>query len=572
MKKIYAAVMACACCAVLSASDKDADQYVYGKYNTSGGGMQSSWGALNCHDPKLFQDDDGTYYVYSTDASIGNVHQPGLQVRSSKDLVHWECSPKSALQNNWDKDFLSWVGQNTGSATTWAPTVIKQNGLYYMYHGIITDNISRGEPTACITLAIASKPEGPFYPASSAAKKDKAVAAVLDSLGVQYKQSTLVRYAFNAGKTKNNAGALWTRGFGAIDPEFVYDVSDGSLKVFKIGQNDCYGVTYGSWKGGIALMYVDASSLKPVDAEGGEMDAPADTSDGAFGTAIAGGEGAGYEGSQLIYNAATGYYYLFVSMGDLNNEYRVGMGRSKDIAGPYMDASGNSMTFRMAGLANGYHAYGSKIIGAAAFKNELSWRCPGGQSILRTKDGKIMFACHSRTNFQPGYFFYLQVRQMFFTPDGWPVLNQNEYYNDYDGSDEKLAPLTAADVAGTYEAIVTSRGTGTRTYTPFGSGPVTCNSFDGVPAESKELVLGADGTVSGSAYAGTWKLASDGCTVTLALTRANGKTFGTFTGYVLRATDWARKGSVPRKTITFTTIDSGTDGQSGEYFFGNKCE
>src|SRR5574344_2055740 len=126
MKRILTVLAAlCICAAAVTAAD--VDQYVGGKYNGSTGSGQSSWGALNCHDPKLFQDDDGTYYVYSTDASIGNVHQPGLQVRSSKDLVHWECSPKSALQNNWDKDFLSWVGQNTGSATTWAPTVIKQN-------------------------------------------------------------------------------------------------------------------------------------------------------------------------------------------------------------------------------------------------------------------------------------------------------------------------------------------------------------------------------------------------------------------------------------------------------------
>lgn len=579
MRKIIIGIAACLCCTVLPAAEHDVDAYVYNKYNGLSGGNQASWGTLNCHDPKLFQDDDGTYYVYSTDASMGNVHKPGLQVRTSKDLVHWECSAKSALQGNWDKDFLSWVGQNGASATTWAPTVIKQNGLYYMFHGVITDSITPGQPTACIALAIASGPTGPFYPAVTAASKEPVIAEKLSALGVSYAQSVLVRYAWSSSKTKNTASyktldaensgsASWNGGFGAIDPEFVSDVSDGRLETVKIGNNDCYAVTYGSWKGGIALMYVDAVSLKPVDAAGNELDAPADTVDGAFGTLIAGGAGAAFEGAQVIYNKNTGYYYIFVSMGDLNNDYRVGVGRSKLLTGPYLDASGNDMKFTMPGIAAAYHAYGSKIIGASAVKDELSWRCPGGESILRSQDGKILFASHSRTNFLPGYYFYLQIRQMFFTSDGWPVLNQNEYYN---GSDERLFPLTAEEIAGTYDSILTSRGSGTRTYTPYGGSPVDCNAFDGVPAESAEMTLNADGTIGGKKYKGTWRVSvDDGYTVTISLTKADGKNLGTFTGYVLRATDWARRGRGPRKTLTFTTIDANNDAESGEYFFGNK--
>jgi arabinan endo-1,5-alpha-L-arabinosidase len=581
MKKIVISIAACLCCAALSAADRDVDAYVYNKYSGLSGGSQASWGALNCHDPKLFQDDDGTYYVYSTDASIGNVHKNGLQVRSSKDLVHWECSAKSALQDNWDRDFLAWVGQNSGSATTWAPTVIKQNGLYYMLHGVITDTITPGQPSACITLAVASRPAGPFYPAVSAAEKDPVIAAELTALGVTYTQSALVRYAWSSPQTKNTASykteeaedsgsASWNGGFGAIDPEFVSDISDGSLKTFRIGRSDCYAVTYGSWKGGIALMYVDSVSLKPVDAGGRELDVPADTVDGAFGTLIAGGGGAAFEGAQVIYNREAGYYYIFVSMGDLNNDYRVGVGRSKSIPGPYLDASGNDMKFTMPGLASAYHAYGSKIIGAAAFNNELSWRCPGGESILRSKDGKILFACHTRTNFLPGYYFYLQIHQLFFTSDGWPMLNQNEYYNDYNGTDERLAPLTTEEIAGTYDAILTSRGSGTCTCTPYGGSSVQCNSFDGIPAGSAEMILGSDGTISGKKYGGTWNVSTDGYTVTIVLTKADGKKLGTFTGYILRATDWARKGRGPRKTITFTTIDANNDANGGEYFFGNQ--
>ncbi len=138
-------------------SKRDVDRYVYTKYsNATSGGSQAEWGALNCHDPKIFQDDDGTYYVYSTDAAIGGAGQKGIQIRKSTDLVHWECLPRSATQKKWDKAWLQWLGYNAVTASTWAPTVIKQNGLYYICHGIITDVRSAGYPDAATTLAISS--------------------------------------------------------------------------------------------------------------------------------------------------------------------------------------------------------------------------------------------------------------------------------------------------------------------------------------------------------------------------------------------------------------------------------
>jgi beta-xylosidase len=768
------------------------DEIVYSKYTTATTNALSSgqagWGALNCHDPKLFQDDDGTYYVYSTDASIGNAHKTGLQVRSSSDLMNWTCSSSSALQGNWDPDMLITTGETANgttetlgsnskyTATTWAPTVIKQNGRYYMFHGIITDNIKGFDssnikgPTAWIGLAIADNPEGPFKPAqeydsstyknstlvryawnapvkgmsayiggempkmtvnsittttssgttTDSAAKTLAAAAnwydvsttaysgvtgltgdftvkydvTLDDAGssnwqkwsfalidndtkagwylradnwtndftasssvnnnmygygspgsgtnmrvsstysFQFTDSTAADYfgnifsdgaefiitaAYTAStgtcvvtaasadgstiyytatgtgysgdlRTTNNTASYdtdtgtasstgWNHGFGSIDPEFVYDVADTSSgaktpKTYTIGSNTCYAVTFGSWKGGIALVYVDADTLQPVDAGGNIITHPLDeeTMSDCF-TRIGGGYGGAYEGAQLIYNSDTGYYYLLVSMGELNYEYRVGVGRSSSITGPFLDAGGQSMLLTSTtGSGSRYHAIGSKIIGAAAFDGEYGWRCPGGQSVLRTSDGKIMFACHTRTDFKAGYYFYLQLHQMFFTADGWPVLNQNEYYDDYNGTDEKLASLAMSDIAGTYDTIRTVRGTGKSSYTPYGGTAGTYNTCDETPTASSSLIIASDGTISGTDYSGTVTLGSDGYTVTITLKSADASaTYGTFRGYVLNATDWARKGSVARQTITFTTIDcSSGDTSAGEYFFGNK--
>ena len=581
---------ACSFVSTVSAAKSDVDKAVLTKYANAAAfnGSQDVWGPLNCHDPKLFQDEDGTYYVYSTDAAIGGGGQKGLQIRTSKDLVHWTSLSKSAIQRKWDKDWLKWVHFNMAQASTWAPTIIKQNGLYYLIHGIITDSRAPGNPDAAIALTISSSPTGPFWPAAQAASKDPKIGEILNKLGVSYKQSNIVRYTWydrtwddddpsiaeqycynlanydtHSAQEADTAGA-WTYGFGGIDPEFVTDVATGKNIEYDIKGRKCLGLTYGSWKGGIALMYLDAVSLKPVNpADGKEIDAPADTVPGAFGTAIAGGFGAAYEGAQVIYNSDTGYYYCFVSMGSLDWDYRVGVGRSKEVTGPYLDGSGKSMYLDASVSGTGYHEIGSKIIGGHELEKGFSFRCQGGQSIMRSQDGKILFACHTRTNFLPGYYFFLQVHQMFFTDDGWPVLNQNEYYEDKNFT-EKLEALKASDIAGNYDAILTVRGSEQSDYKPFGQGdPVTVVTADGVPTVSKQISLSADGKVSG-AYSGTWELASDGYTFTVSLDGV-----GKFRGYALNAVDWAKRKGKNRKTISFTAFDGE---KTGEYFWGNKKE
>ncbi len=569
----------------------DVDKEVYYKYSSPNSGDIASWGGLNVHDPKLWQDDDGTYYCYSTDAAIGGAGQKGIQVRTSKDLVHWSMQSQSAIQGNWDRDWLKWVDFNRSTASTWAPTIIKQNGLYYMMHGIITDSRNRGYPDAAITLTVSKSPLGPFYPIAQAADKDADIKAIFKKLGVSYKQSTVVRYTYydrsydeddpSIADIYCNNNAMYdthtaeegetssmSLGFGCIDPEFVTDVATGQLKEYVVaGKRTCYALTYGSWKGGIALMFVDKTSLKPVNKEGKEVDLSADTEAGAFGICIAGGYGAAYEGAQVIFNSDNGYYYCFVSMGNLENEYRVGVGRSKNIEGPYLDASGKSMYLDTM-HSQDYHAIGSKIVGANELKGECSWRCPGGQSIMRSQDGKILFAHHTRTNFMQGYYFFLQVHQMFFTKDGWPVINENEYYNDYDGSDEKLGGLTVADMAGTYDTILTVRDSLIGNFTPkYDTNPAQVCLADAKPTPSKELVLNEDGSIGGKEYSGTWTLDEVTGAFEIKLKTAKGKDIGTFTGYALKAVDWARRNTKTFRTVTFTTIDGSS---SGEYFWGNR--
>ena len=611
---------------------------------------QDKWEAVNCHDPKLFQDDDGTYYVYATDASCGNIGYTGIHIRYSTDLVNWKGVSHSAISGHWDEDFLAWEGFKASSsdvkqgnsnytAVTWAPTVIKQNGLYN------ADVSMGGSKYACssIVLAIASNAKGPFYPASYISSYTgsnstvKAIKSTLEALGVEYKQNFLVRYCpYNIGaKGSITSEALGSNGaaidgtefsipdyskcnnnrYGCIDPEFVYDISTGEIKTYTIGSNTCYAMTYGSWLNGIVLCYVDADSLKPValgnftynDVSytlGDEMDISFDeaacttsvsnamighsnssSSDrflllgvpliGGASTTSAPSNGAAtaYEGAQLIYNSETNYYYMITSCGALKWEYRCAIGRSSSINGEYDDAGGVDMWLGTSNYAK-YHEIGSKIIGSHVLESEYSFRSQGGLSVLRTKNGKIMFACHSRTNFQPEYYFYLQCHQMFFNAEGWPVLNQNEYYDNYSGitddGSESFTALSLSKIAGTYYTIMTVRGTTTSTAAAcglYGGDSTSVNEEDATPTTSREIVISSSGEISG-AYSGSVTLGSDGYSATIKLNN-----LGTFYGYFMNAMDWARKDSSldDHRTITFTTLCSDTSAtEKGEYFWGNR--
>jgi arabinan endo-1,5-alpha-L-arabinosidase len=493
----------------------------------------ATWGPVNTHDPKLFQDDDGTYYVFSTDASIGNTWQGGIQVRKSKDLINWECLSTPAL-GKWDEDLKSWCGFTSDDAAyTWAPTVIKFNGKYYMYHGVIVDvadNASR--PRAWIGLAIADKVTGPYLPAH---EYDPST----------YTSSTVVRYTFTRTSGTIDADCLnegagsWSKGFGAIDPEIIWDA------------NGDMWMTYGSWKGGIAILRLNNNTGMPLNGY------PADTISGGYGTQIAGGNGVASEGACLFRYGD--YYYLFYSLGDLGYDYSVRVGRrpvSQGIAGPYYDASGKDLTTL---TWNDSHQYGNKILGAHQFSGEYGWRCPGGQSILVAQNGKIFMAHHTRTNFKQSWWFYLQVRQLYFTEDGWPVVNPNEYYG------ETLRTMTAQEVSGSYKVIHTIRGATWAKFTNYEGvqSSSNVNSEDANETLSVAITLNSDGTVSG-AYTGTWSVS--GSNITIILKTTSGSSIGTYKGIVSEAVDWARKDNTNRKTITFTTFCP----ETGEYFFGNK--
>lgn len=120
--------------------------------------------------------------------------------------------------------------------------------------------------------------------------------------------------------------------------------------------------------------------------------------------------GNAFEGSHIFKRGK--YYYLFASVGRCcqkdNSTYRVVVGRSKNLFGPYLDSDGNKM------LDNGYDLVVSsneKFVG------------PGhGSRIITDKDGKTWYIYHSYLRGKADKGRLPMLDEIRWTKDGWPYI------------------------------------------------------------------------------------------------------------------------------------------------------
>jgi len=120
-------------------------------YNAAILDQESKWTVNNVHDPAIFQDGD-TYWVYSTDVAVGIPLVAGIQIRSSKDLIHWKWEGRAFA--GVPTAAKAW----TDASSLWAPDIVKIGKKYYLYYAA---SILYSKKSA-IGLATADRPQGPF--------------------------------------------------------------------------------------------------------------------------------------------------------------------------------------------------------------------------------------------------------------------------------------------------------------------------------------------------------------------------------------------------------------------------
>lgn len=350
------------------------------------------WGGRHAHDPTAVRDDEGTYWLFSTDAWADGHVRGGVQIRRSEDLVTWEF-------HGWALDGVPGPAARwTGAEGLWAPEVVRVGDTWRMYYSASTF----GSRTSAIGLATAPAPDGPWT--------DRGL--VVTS-----------RHEVD--------------GPNAIDANVVVD-ADGR-----------HWMVYGSFFGGIHALELDPATGFAVDAP-----APGEPTPGP-GTLLArrhiSVEGA-IEGA-FVLPRPDGGWALVVSYDSLFSTYHVRVAVAEQVTGPYLDRLGHDLTdvesdpasvgttvlasHRLEGgpvwLAPGH---------AAVLTDPAGPHGPGRQLLVH----------HVRHGDDPRQ-HEVQVRRLVWTADGWPLVSPQPWAGAHEQDDEALWPGTQDALAGTWELV-----------------------------------------------------------------------------------------------------------------------
>lgn len=343
------------------------------------------------HDPAVFADKDGTYYIFGTHMSAA----------SSVDLRHWEMfadgvNPQNPLFTNLfdqDSSAFSFCGKfHDKDYAVWAPDVSYNPvmGKYVMYFCTSGSYIK-----SSICMAAADEVKGPYTFITTLLHSGfDADTAVLTNLQEILGKKDISRYLKKNGNYNNLS---WPN---CIDPNTFRD-KEGRLFM-----------VYGSWSGGIFLLELDEETGLPIHPEEDSKNKV----DKYFGKKLLGGGHKSIEGPFILYDQESDYYYLFVSFGWLGRDggYQIRLFRSKKPDGPYADMEGKTFS-----RVNQHGAYGLKLVGNYVFPGmEYGCKSPGHNSAFIDKDGKIYMVYHQRFDTDTEM-HEPRVHQLFRTKNGW---------------------------------------------------------------------------------------------------------------------------------------------------------
>ena len=336
----------------------------------------------------------------------------GLPVHRSRDLLEW-----TEVDRVFDTPVPAWAKEAVpGTRGVWAPDISYFNDLYHLYYSVSTFGSQRSRIGLAVNETL--DPDDPDY---------------------KWVDRGMV---IESNPKKND--------YNAIDPAVFVDF-DGRVYMF-----------WGSYWTGIKFVELDPATGKP-------------SASGAPYISIANREKdlKAIEGPYVIHRK--GFYYLFVSwdftMGREKSTYKVMVGRSKKIEGPYVDFKGKPM------------AEGG---GTLVLASHGRWRGPGHNSILRTGKGEWM-AHHTYDAKNLDAKRVLQIRPLYWGRAGWPVVGEPIQAA---GAEPNPAP-TDESVAG-----------------------VWIHSVDYQPAHTRENRLLPNHRVNREDAKNTWSL--DGSTLTFA--------------------------------------------------------
>ena len=485
MKKIGSAVLCLAVCLAAGSLAAEAEEAVKAPVHVS------------VHDPSVFEDKDGTYYVFGSHTASA----------SSPDLIEWKQlnfdygNGKNLpfygdLEETLAKPF-SWAGFDDGDAggyAVWAPDIVYDpyyvfpdgtEGAYLLY--VCTSSTWR---RSAISYLVSREIEGPYEFGDTILYSGFTKSGEFDGRSTRntawdndyLNLKELIEKGSAGGGIDEvsdkwfNADGSWNHTYApnAIDPNVFFDADGERLYL-----------SYGSWSGGMFLLELDRTTGKAVYPGVDSVDeVSGNYVDRYFGVHLIGGDHQSGEGPYITYDRESGYYYLYCTYGGLaaNGGYNMRLFRSKAVTGPYLDAAGQNAADNR---KNG-DRYGIKLIGNYAFFDQIGKRAAGHNSQLTSSDGSRYLVYHQRFDVKPQLEAHeVRVHQQFLNEDLWPVTAVYEY------AGETPEHYETGDVAGLYEFVNHGRKT------------------DGEMIRTELVTLGEDGSISG-AVNGTWEKKDSG--------------------------------------------------------------
>jgi arabinan endo-1,5-alpha-L-arabinosidase len=298
------------------------------------------------HDPVLIKEKD-TYYLFCTGM--------GISVWSSKDLKNWRKeAPVFSKAPEWAVQAVPGFRGHI-----WAPDISFHNGRYYLYYAVS----AFGKNTSCIGVTV-NKTLDPTSPDYKWEDRGKVVQSV-------------------PGRD------LWN----AIDPALILD------------ENKTPWLTFGSFWEGMKLVKLapDLTSVAEPQEWYTVARRPRD-----FGTPDTSAGNAAIE-APFIFRKGN-FYYLFVSWDYCcraeKSDYKVVVGRSEKVTGPYTDKAGVRM---------------DKNGGTLVAEGDSREWFGAGHNSAYTFDGKDYLIYHGYDAKDKGR-SKLIIKELQWRTDGWPAV------------------------------------------------------------------------------------------------------------------------------------------------------
>ncbi|MDR0962681.1 MAG: arabinan endo-1,5-alpha-L-arabinosidase [Mediterranea sp.] len=371
---------AAACCLQLSCGDPAAfvptfapnpwdDNYA----SVSAMDDYGKWGPYNVHDPSVRKVGD-TYYMYSTDAIYFD-RQLMRERRERGDSIPQVTT--GFIQVRRSNDLVNWeyVG--------WAFPEIPHEAVDW----VRGNADGRGAGNIWAPYMIPYKDKYRLYFCVSAfGRKDS-------YLGLAESSSPEGPWTQVGCVVKTNGSSV----MNAIDPSVIVDSATGR-----------WWMHYGSYFGGLYCVELNPETGLTLK-------------EGDQGHVVA--RRANYrqdnlEAPDIMYHPELKEYYLFTSYDPLQTTYNVRVGRSQVVEKDFTDFFGVAL----ADTTNNFPI----LTAPYRFDNHPGWAGTGHCGVFTDGAGNYYMAHQGRLSPQ-NQMMVLHVRQMFFLPDGWPVVSPERY-------------------------------------------------------------------------------------------------------------------------------------------------